>query len=44
MENLIPQASFHLKYPSMEAVNNQKEDLPDDSLNPTYEFGYGISY
>ena len=29
---------------SMEAVNNQKEDLPDDSLNPTYEFGYGISY
>ena len=29
---------------SMEAVNNHKEDLPDDSLNPTYEFGYGISY
>ena len=29
---------------SMEAVYNQKEDLPDDSLNPTYEFGYGISY
>ena len=23
----------------MEAVYNQKEDLPDDSLNPTYEFG-----
>tara|TARA_Y100000748_G_scaffold108607_1_gene90918 strand:+ start:151 stop:2073 length:1923 start_codon:yes stop_codon:yes gene_type:complete len=29
---------------SMEAVLNQKEDLPDDTLNPTYEFGYGISY
>ena len=29
---------------SMESVLNQKEDLPDDSLNPTYEFGYGISY
>ena len=29
---------------SMEAVINQKEDLPDDTLNPTYEFGYGISY
>ena len=29
---------------SMDAVLNQKEDLPDDTLNPTYEFGYGISY
>ena len=29
---------------SMDAVYNQKEDLPDDSINPTYEFGYGISY
>jgi beta-glucosidase len=29
---------------SMKAVLNQKEDLPDDTLNPTYEFGYGISY
>jgi len=29
---------------SMESVLNQKEDLPDDSANPTYEFGYGISY
>ena len=29
---------------SMESVLNQKEDLPDDSVNPTYEFGYGISY
>ena len=29
---------------SMESVLNQKEDVPDDSLNPTYEMGYGISY
>ena len=29
---------------SMESVLNQKEDLPDDSLNPTYIYGYGISY
>ena len=29
---------------SMESVLNQKEDVPDDSLNPTYEMSYGISY
>ena len=29
---------------SMESVLNQKEDLPDDSMNPTYEYGYGIYY
>ena len=29
---------------SMESVLNQKEDMPDDSLNATYEMGYGISY
>ena len=29
---------------SMDSVLNQKEDMPDDSLNPSYEFGYGISY
>ena len=29
---------------SMETVLNQKEDLPDDSVDPTYEYGYGISY
>ena len=29
---------------SMDSVLNQKEDLPDDTLDPTYEFGYGISY
>ena len=29
---------------SMESVLNQKEDLPDDTINPTYKYGYGISY
>ena len=29
---------------SMKSVENQKEDLPDDTLDPTYEYGYGISY
>jgi hypothetical protein len=23
---------------------NQKEDMPDDTSNPTYEYGYGASY
>lgn len=29
---------------SMEAVNNQKEDLPYDSKNPLYPFGFGLGY
>jgi beta-glucosidase len=29
---------------SMEAVRNQKEDLPYDSQNPLYKFGFGLSY
>ena len=29
---------------SMEDVRNQKEDLPYDSRNPLYEFGYGLTY
>jgi len=29
---------------SMEAVRNQKEDVPYDSNNPLYPFGYGLSY
>jgi len=28
----------------MNAVLSQKEDLPDDSESPTYDFGFGISY
>lgn len=29
---------------SMEAVLNQKEDLPCDSKDPLYKFGFGLSY
>jgi len=29
---------------SMEAVRNQKEDLPYDSKGPLYKFGFGLSY
>lgn len=29
---------------SMEAVRNQKEDLPYDSKDPLYKFGYGLHY
>jgi beta-glucosidase len=29
---------------SMEAVRNQKEDMPYDSKNPLYPFGFGLSY
>ena len=29
---------------SMDAVRAQKEDLPYDSKNPLYKFGYGLSY
>jgi beta-glucosidase len=29
---------------SMEAVRNQKEDVPYDSKDPLYKFGYGLSY
>jgi beta-glucosidase len=29
---------------SMEAVRNQKEDMPYDSKDPLYKFGAGLSY
>jgi beta-glucosidase len=29
---------------SMEAVRNQKEDVPHDSKNPLYRYGFGLSY
>ena len=29
---------------SMEAVRGQKEDMPYDSKNPLYKFGFGLSY
>jgi beta-glucosidase len=29
---------------SMEAVRNQKEDVPYDTKAPLYKFGFGLSY
>jgi len=40
-----PQGKLPIELPSsMEAVRNQKEDLPYDSKNPLYPFGFGLSY
>lgn len=40
-----PQGKLPFELPnSMEAVRNQKEDVPYDSENPLYPFGYGLSY
>jgi beta-glucosidase len=40
-----PQGKLPFELPSsMEAVRKQKEDLPSDSENPLYPFGYGLSY
>lgn len=40
-----PGGKLPLELPSsMEAVRNQKEDVPYDSKNPLYKFGYGLSY
>jgi beta-glucosidase len=40
-----PTARLPFEMPSsMEAVRNQKEDVPYDSMNPLYPFGFGLSY
>jgi beta-glucosidase len=40
-----PQGHLPFELPSsMEAVRGQKADLPHDSENPLYEFGFGLSY
>ena len=40
-----PQGRLPFELPSsMEAVRNQKEDLPHDSENPLYPFGFGLEY
>ncbi len=40
-----PQGKLPFELPSsLEAVENQMEDLPYDSENPLYEFGFGLSY
>jgi len=40
-----PQGKLPIEMPSsMEAVKNQKEDLPYDSKDPLFHFGFGLSY
>ncbi len=40
-----PTAKLPFEIPSsMEAVRKQKEDVPYDSENPLFEFGYGLEY
>jgi len=40
-----PTARLPFEMPSsMEAVRDQKEDVPYDSMNPLYPFGFGLSY
>lgn len=40
-----PEGHLPLEMPSsMEAVRNQKEDMPYDSKDPLYTFGFGLSY
>jgi len=40
-----PQGKLPVEMPSsMEAVRNQKEDVPYDSGNPLFPFGFGLYY
>jgi len=40
-----PEGKLPFELPSsMEAVHNQKADVPYDSGNPLYPFGFGMSY
>ncbi len=40
-----PQGKLPVEMPSsMEAVRNQKEDMPYDSKDPLFPFGFGLSY
>jgi beta-glucosidase len=40
-----PEGKLPFELPSsMEAVRNQKEDLPSDSKNPLFKFGFGLKY
>ena len=42
---LSPEGILPFELPSSwEAVENQKEDVPYDSKDPLYEFGYGLTY
>jgi beta-glucosidase len=40
-----PTGKLPIEFPSsMEAVRNQKEDVPYDSKDPLYPFGFGLTY
>lgn len=40
-----PEGKLPIELPSsMDAVRNQKEDMPYDSKDPLYKFGFGLSY
>ena len=41
--NPVGKLSFEIPS-SMDAVKKQLEDVPFDSENPAFEFGYGLSY
>lgn len=41
----VPMGKLPIELPSsMEAVRNQKEDVPYDSKDPLFPFGFGLSY
>ena len=43
--NTTPQGKLPFELPSsMQAVENQKTDVPYDSENPLFEFGFGLEY
>jgi beta-glucosidase len=43
--NTAPQGKIPFELPSsMQAVENQKTDVPYDSENPLFEFGFGLEY
>ncbi|WP_425234914.1 glycoside hydrolase family 3 protein [Ulvibacterium sp.] len=43
--NTAPQGKLPFELPtSMQAVENQKTDMPYDSKNPLFKFGFGLSY
>ena len=43
--NISPKGKLPFELPSsMEAVYNQKADVPYDSKNPLFEFGFGLEY
>jgi beta-glucosidase len=40
-----PEGKLPFELPSsMEAVRKQRTDVPSDSKNPLYPFGFGLSY